>query len=273
MTYEPPDRDYAHFALTDIDLDAQLLAVRGLLSRNRIADEALTRDIQFLGEQAKSATGPNSWRLVDDHVDLMHGSVYHDAANSMAAVGMLAPLIESVFVSLFRGIGRQGWPLKTDKRLKRAGSGHEGFWNPQIYFPKPPETPRTDLALGINQLMDATGLGAFMPDDHKLVLKALFTYRNRMFHNGFEWPKETRLEFATLIETQGWPEAWFSQAVSGGEPWVFYMSEVMIDRCFAVLDGAMDGSGRYIREQSKETGWKDEVASNAASDAESEATT
>ncbi|MFC5343575.1 hypothetical protein ACETK8_10085 [Brevundimonas staleyi] len=261
--FELTDRDYASYALPDIDLEAQLLAVRSLLSRNRTADEALIEEISRLGKQAQAATGPNSWHLVDHHVDLLHGSVYHDAANSMSAVGMLAPMIESVFVGLFRSIGRQGWPLNSHKRSKRAGEGHEAFWNPQIYFPKPPETHRTDLTLGIPQLVEATGMEAAMAPDYKAVLKALFVYRNRMFHNGFEWPKATRAEFASLIETEGWPDDWFSRATSGGEPWVFYMSELLIERCFEVLDKALDGAGRHIRELSRELGWKEEVIKTA----------
>lgn len=258
MIYHLSDRDYAHFALPHIDLDAQLRAIRSLLSRNRTADEALTKEIQELGDRARTATGANSWRLVDDHVDLMHGSVYHDAANSMAAVGMLAPMIESVFVGTFKAIGRQGWPLNGDKRLKRAGADHERFWDPQVYFPKGKAKPRTDLVLGIDQLLDATGMTGFMPEDYQAVIKALFAYRNRMLHSGFEWPRAARREFADFIAQEGWPEAWFSQATSGGKPWVFYMSEALIERCFAVLDAALDSAGRYIREQSDGTGWIDE---------------
>ena len=43
--FELTDRDYAIYALPDIDLEAQHLAVRSLLSRNRTADEALIEEI------------------------------------------------------------------------------------------------------------------------------------------------------------------------------------------------------------------------------------
>ena len=105
MGFELTGRDYIEFALTDINLDAQLMAARSLLRRNREADAQLTEDIRALEERARSASGPFADRLVDDHTDLLFASVFHDAANSMAAVGMVAPMMESTFVALFNVMG------------------------------------------------------------------------------------------------------------------------------------------------------------------------
>lgn len=149
MGFELTGRDYIEFALTDINLDAQLMAARSLLRRNREADAQLTQDIRALEERARSASGPFADRLVDDHTDLLFASVFHDAANSMAAVGMVAPMMESTFVALFKAIGRQSWPLVGTKRRMRAGD-HSAFWDAQIYYPKSGE-PKADLALGVDR--------------------------------------------------------------------------------------------------------------------------
>lgn len=60
--------------------------------------------IQALDAFARKSTGLRNDRAVDEWVDLLHASTYQSAANSMAAVGMLAPLIESLFYQAFQGI-------------------------------------------------------------------------------------------------------------------------------------------------------------------------
>ncbi len=47
---------------------------------------------------------------------------------------------------------------------------------------------RPHLVDGILELADATGLAADLPTDLRKTLAALFGYRNKMFHLGFEWP-------------------------------------------------------------------------------------
>lgn len=91
------DRDIALGALPP-DYEAQLLAIRNLLLSHRDAEEAeliRLREIEELGESQSSQ------RLADDWVDQLHGMVYQDAAHSMAAIGLLAPFIESLFVHFF----------------------------------------------------------------------------------------------------------------------------------------------------------------------------
>ena len=105
-------------ALPDLDYDSQLIAIRELLDRHRNAEaehaaeikkaEQLVRDpvrtrhpkdgfIAALEEGARQ----QNW------IDHMHYSVYHHAAHSMAAVGLIAPLVESIFYQSFRSIERE----------------------------------------------------------------------------------------------------------------------------------------------------------------------
>jgi hypothetical protein len=54
-----------------------------------------------------------------------------------------------------------------------------------------------------------------------------------MFHQGFEWSESERAKFAKA--TAAWPAEWFSQATSGGEPWVFYLTDVFVDHVLATV--------------------------------------
>src|SRR5688500_16028717 len=101
------DNEYRYFLYTigvELDLDAQLHAIHALLAGHRAADRHLTDEIERLADQARKATGFANELAVDEWVDALHTSVYQDAAHSLAAVGMLAPLIESILAQSFYGI-------------------------------------------------------------------------------------------------------------------------------------------------------------------------
>ena len=70
-------------------------------------DRDLTPRIEALVEESKSVAGANAELVVDQWVDSVHRSVYQDAAHSLAAVGMLAPLLESVLVQSFTALRRK----------------------------------------------------------------------------------------------------------------------------------------------------------------------
>ena len=67
-------------------------------------------------------------------------------------------------------------------------------------------------------------------------LAALFAYRNKMFHNGFEWPMKERHKFSEEIQRRGWPPEWFKKSTSGDQPWIFYMSADFIQHCLDTID-------------------------------------
>jgi hypothetical protein len=229
--------------LGSADYDAQLRAIRGLLHVHRHADEALKKEIEDLDAFARSASTSASDRAVDEWVDCLHQSVFQDAAHSMAAVGMLAPFIESVFRHAFFGMR----DLLTRKGL--APSSHKRWTLPEdrrwdCRYASP---GRKDLVAGIIELADATGLAVDMPSDLSKTLAALFGYRNKMFHLGFEWPDGERDTFAHRIASEGWSPGWFSQATSDGKPWVFYMSDAFVQHCLDRVDSIFSGFGAFVR--------------------------
>ena len=168
-------RDRALFLLGDVDLDAQLLAIRSMLRRNKQADDAMIADIEDLKTAIRSARGAYAEHLQDQWLDRLHGSVFQDAAHSMTAAVMIVPFVESLFVSIFNR-------LRTHDAVYRAASSYsafasaENFWDPHYAESggRLKKGPRVD---GIIRLSDATGLATDLPQDLKAVLTALFSYR------------------------------------------------------------------------------------------------
>ncbi len=240
-------RDRALVLVDESDLDAQLLAIRGVLRRHRGAESQVAEEIKELDTHIRAYAGDDQeyqMHMEDQWANTLHGTVFQDAAHSMSAVGMLAPFVESLFASIFRGL-RERAPggAAIDPRAKATQAQ---YWNPQIVFGK--DGPRDDIVAGIEQLATSIGLQPYLPDGYRRTLSALFGYRNNMFHNGFEWPLEARQKFANRLEIERWPGAWFSQATRDDKPWVFYMSDEFIAHCLQMIDKVLEGVGRYLED-------------------------
>jgi hypothetical protein len=241
------DREYGHYLLENIDLDAQLLAIRAMLARNRAADHELSKEIEELDAKARQAKGDWGRHLVDLTVDELHGSVYQSAATSAAAVGALAPLLETFFHEVFTSL-RKHFEAELQEGLDKVRPVQEGFDPWDHYWVLRSDGPKQDVASGILQLTKAVGLSPRLPADHASLIEALFSYRNRMLHRGFEWPMEERKRFLQLASEKRWPKSWFDQATSGGEPWVIYITDEFIDRCLTFIDELLAAAGAYNRE-------------------------
>ncbi len=243
------DRDFGLVALGNVDLEAQVHAVKVVLTRNRAAEIAHAKSIKLSEQSIREAqTKPSGLHdghpAYDDHIADLQASVFFDAAHSMSAVGMLAPLFESLFVAAFDGLRkvvfRNRWqPEANDPRAELVG---DEYWNPHLVARG--ASSQSDLAAGIAQLAQSIGLHSLLPAGYERQLKALLVYRNKMFHWGFEWPMNQRTKFVRTIADQGWPEAWFSCSTTDHKPWIFYMTESFIEELLALIDGVLKGVGR-----------------------------
>ena len=243
---ELSDRDAACLVLPNLDYDSQLAAIHHLLSRHREADQGLEREIAEIETFARRTSGLRNQHAIDEWTDRLHHSIYQDTAHSMAAVGMLAPLIESVFYQTFQGIRQRFYDGKhapTDHA--RWQQPAEDQWDCHFYWSKGRRS--TNLVSGILQISEALGLTSHLPQHLKHTLEALFEYRNKMFHCGFEWPIYERQRFARRITDAGWPAVWFAQARRGDEPWVFYMTNEFIQHCADMIDRVICGVGAYCK--------------------------
>ncbi|RYY07809.1 MAG: hypothetical protein EON55_21090, partial [Alphaproteobacteria bacterium] len=218
------DRDYAVLLLGNADLDAQLRAIHSLLRRQAQADAALQREIGELAERASEASGEYGMHLDNSWADEMHGTVFQDAAHSASAIGMLAPFLESLFVGIFGGIRNievPGQPVTLSGR-RAAHAGDPEFWDPHLVFNAAGKKSK-DVLRGIVELVDATGLMPHMPTDYAMTLGAIFGYRNKILHHGFEWPQAERTNFEATIVREDWPSDWFDRSLTSGETWIICM--------------------------------------------------
>jgi hypothetical protein len=243
---ELSDRDSACIVLADLDYEAQLIAIHGLLDRHRKAEALLAEEIKEIEAIAEKTSGLRNEAAVSELTDRFHSSVYQDAAHSMAAVGMLAPFVESLFYHAFRGIQRQmvgtSSPLNSHGRWQQPA---EDQWD--CHFVWANGRRSTNLVQGINQLADAVGLLPHLPADLIQTLDALFAYRNKMFHCGFEWTPDERVRFQKRLDTAGWPRDWFAKATSGGEPWIFYLTEAFVRHCMERIEQVIVGIGAFCK--------------------------
>jgi hypothetical protein len=241
------DRDRLYLFTDSIDWRAQLIAVRLMLSRNREAREAFSQAIEDDKADVLAYDGPYHWDYVDRHVDMLHESVYRDAAESMAAIGMIAPMVESTLGQIFFALGdmyeRKKLSPRAHKRWIRAGVSRRK-WDFQCFFNEKKEE-KDNIVLGMRQISGASGLDKFLSDEFITWFEAMFTYRNYMFHGGFEWGQKRRDAFEKKIDTCGWP--FFSCSTSGGRPWIYYLRNETIDAMPTMVENMLDSIGRFAK--------------------------
>ncbi len=240
------------FIEEDRDLQAQLYAIRGALKRSKAVEAEIIEKIRNMDIEIDSYHRDSDnfedhamMHMEDFRGDLLQRSVYSDAANSMSAVGMLAPFIESLFVALFEELRKIAVPnAQADPRSQALQTL---YWNPQLVI-KNGEIGN-DLVRGIQELAKVVGLEPFLPNRYDETLTALFAYRNNMFHNGFEWPNDKVERFQSRIQNKHWPSTWFQHSSKNDVPWIYYMSEEFIQHCLKLIDQVLDGVGEYLEER------------------------
>lgn len=251
MEHEPEIRDWAMVVLPHLDYDSQLKAIKNLLSSNTESQEATSDGIKEISSYIKNYKAPLSeyfYYLEDERGEKIRDSIYQDAAHSMAAVGMLGPLIESLFSHAFCCIlevfyyDRKIFP--EHPRFKQEHwkeSDCHWLWDKRnnkwvVNFPG-----------GVLQLAKAIELKEYLPKKMNEILNALFSYRNKMFHCGFEWSIDERIQFCNRIERGSLPNQWFKFATSGDEPWIFYLSNEFIEECLKTTELILVGLGEYVK--------------------------
>lgn len=241
------DREAACLVISDLDYDSQLAAIHYLLRRHREEDERLSEEIKRIDVIARHSSGLRNEYAIDQWTDHVHHSAYQHAAHSMAAVGMLASLVESLFYQTFQGIRQQMYedpPLSAHARWCQPA---EDQWDCRFVWCNGRRTK--SVTEGIVQLAAAVGLDEHMPQDLKPTLEALFEYRNKMFHCGFEWPTDERARFQNRISKSGWPSGWFSTARSGERPWIFYLTDEFVGHCLRTIDRVIVGIGAFCKQR------------------------
>jgi len=243
---EQSARDVACLVLNDLDYESQLFAIRGVFKRHKEDEADLQVELDRLKNVADRTTGLRNVYAVGDWDWQAQQSVYEDAARSMSALGMLAPMIESVFHQAFFGV--RDICIEQDKSLK-DNSRPDDLKNPDYswdcHYIWSKGKYRKGVTKGILQLAEAIDLTPHLPSDIESTLESLFGYRNKMFHNGFEWPIKERENFLNRITDCKWNQNWFNQASSGGKPWIIYMTDEYIQHCSETVEIIIEAFGSY----------------------------
>jgi len=206
-------RDYACILLPTVNYDSQLQAIKSLLILHKHNEKRRSTEIAKVERELQDLSGIQRDIANNERAEMLHMSVYEDAAHSMAAIGMLAPIIETIFCQAFRS-ARFYYGDVTDllPNHSRWMQDPEARWDCRFFWKKGEKF--VNLVEGIMQLSSATGLKEFLPPNLRNMLSAVFTYRNKMFHLGFEWPMDERKKFQAMIASEKWPDNWFACATS-----------------------------------------------------------
>ena len=132
----------------------------------------------------------------------------------MAAVSMIAPVLESAFKEVASRIGRPIPSPKEEDYCKICGATLD------------PKNISGGVVVDIMKMVNEEGMSEYLPHDLKPTLQAIFEYRNKMLHCGFEWPEDEIRRFHKRQED--WTEGWFESSYQDHKPWMFYMSRGFI---------------------------------------------
>lgn len=125
------DGDMVCMILPDLDYESQLIAIADLLRLHKKEDQLTVAGIKEVEDFANRTSGLRNEHTVDEWVRLLHGSTYQAAAHSMAAIGMIAPLIESLFYQGFQGIRTlfYGMNVVPMGSVRSALPSADAFWD------------------------------------------------------------------------------------------------------------------------------------------------
>jgi hypothetical protein len=238
-----PLRDYfTTFLGLDFDIDRQLQAIRTMLNRNALAEDALEAEVTAADNAAQRGDA-YAERAIDEWTDLLEESTYQAAAHSLSAVGMLAPLYETVFHRGFDGIGRKvfnfGNPTTKHKRWELVDNRR---WDCRYVGKRKAnehgeivEVWQRHVLAGITQLTEAAQLS--LPDRCVDTITALFNYRNTMFHRGMEWEEQDVDKLAATMRPADW-SSWFNQFGR-----FCIMTPHFVDQCLQLIEGVLEAFG------------------------------
>ena len=201
----------------------QLHAIRSLLANLEQTENERTERISELERYASPGCAEPDEFVMDQRDFLVYFSNFQDAAHSMAAISMLAPLLEAVFRDFCSKINR---PVPGNLRSEGG------------------------IADYVSRVVrEEKGVSPHFPEDLRPTLKAMFTYRNKMFHCGFEWPKPEIESFDKVRKT--WGDGWFEHSSFGGDPWMFYMSRAFVSHCVEAVDRIITGLDDFLNEKAE----------------------
>ncbi|MEW6528213.1 MAG: hypothetical protein AB1444_16290 [Spirochaetota bacterium] len=241
------DEDASVALIKSIDLYSQRIAIYKIVDLIKTTQKSDIIEIEKIKEMCKKASRSRNDFLVDELVNSYHFSVYYDSAYSMAVLGMIVPTIESLFYEIFINIGE----LLDSKFVQLDNERFSSIKKSTIwdchYSLNKGKTSK-NIVEGIKQLAQITNFEKFLPPDYLEIVDALITYRNSMFHNGLEWQKKEIDKFDQKLKSSKWEKDWFYCSKRDSKPWIYYMTDKMIDRSLKLINEIEIAAGSYYIE-------------------------
>lgn len=229
--------------LKDLDVEYQLAAIERITKLHLkykldLDEEIKRREFIALNNEGKN----NDWE-VDWHIEAIHESIYADGALCLSFVGLIVPLIETIFVMFFKHIGKN-WKDDMIMSFPRwQNLNKNDFWDCRKFLNNEMKQ-ESDIKEGILQLCECTRFNDYLAPKFSKILTILFKFRNNLFHNGMEWPINKRKEFQRLLNDMDCNQ-YFSFSTSAGEPWIFSMTDECINYCQSLVKDTYYSMNKY----------------------------
>ncbi len=182
----------------------------------------------------KDSTFPEPWGG-DVFAGLAYAREFVSVACSQVVVGAICPLFEFLFIRAFGRFQNMFQQTELTKSHIRwtADMDEDKRWNPKFYYDKKDKKTKENLPDGYWQLLEAIGHADSISDLDAEIIYALFLYRNRVLHSGYEWPKNVRKKFCDVLKDRSknysrWMD-WFEVGRDDNEPWIIASTKLLAD--------------------------------------------
>ncbi len=203
-------------------------------------------------EQLKQIEDTLKFDPGDNYADYCHSHTFYSIGTSFVIASTLTTFIESLFVNktnIIKGLIQKKLTPNKNVRWKYQRSNKNHFWDPHRFATKSDfkkdskKIVKTDFKRGCTQLVfKALEYETTFEDPIKIqkTIETLWTYRNFMVHNGFEWPPHKKEAFQDLIDNKRIDDQ-FETSFIDKSIWKYYLKDSFVNECFEVCEKLIIG--------------------------------
>jgi len=234
--------DAAYYLICNNDIYSQVHAVQRLNNYLLKERDDHSKHIEECKNQVKNSRGIENYFMESDLIDEYHLSSYYSIARSICVVGITAPGYESIFNEIFCNIMKIFGEKTLNNKFNRSKLSPSKRWDCHFYIDDS-GAEKKGLNVGIIHLLSETSFIDFLPSDFSLILDALFSYRNAVMHNGFDWPEQEVLKFTT--RKKNWPNSWIGVTTVDDKPWLYYLTDEFHSIVINIIGEIYKAAGKY----------------------------
>lgn len=238
--------DAAYFLIKNNDIYCQVHAIQRMNKYLLSESKDHHYEIEELKKNVKNSSGIQGCFLEDELISEYQFASYYAIARSMCVVGITTSGYESVFCEVFGNIKNIFGEGLLNNKCNRSLLKPAKRWDCHFYIGDN-VSEKKGLGTGIQQLLIETELAKFLPSNMNLILDALFSYRNAVMHNGFDWP-EVELENFTSRKNN-WPSEWIGVTTSHENPWLYNLTNKFHKIVIDLFGEIYKAAGKYYLEK------------------------